>query len=72
MSEFTFRVNLVAVVRVRAANESVARLVVPTVLGASGSIEIASVHQNNVLLGRDAVVTGVDFSMIGPIKSSKS
>jgi hypothetical protein len=46
MSEFTFRVNLVAVVRVRAANESVARLVVPTVLGASGSIEIASVHQN--------------------------
>jgi hypothetical protein len=31
MSEFTFKVNLIAVVRVRAADESVARQVVPTV-----------------------------------------
>ena len=41
MSEFTFRVNMVAMVRVRAPDESVARAVVPTVLGEPGSTEIA-------------------------------
>ena len=34
MEDFTFKVNLVAVVRVRAGDESVARKAVPTVLGA--------------------------------------
>jgi hypothetical protein len=34
MKDFAFKVNLVAVVRVRAADESVARQVVPEVLGA--------------------------------------
>ena len=33
MEDFAFKVNLVAVVRVRADDESVARKVVPTVLG---------------------------------------
>jgi hypothetical protein len=72
MEEFVFKVSLRAIVRVRAADESVARNVVPTVLGAPGSTEIALANQNHVALGRDATVTGVEFSMVGPIKSSKS
>ena len=39
MEDFTFKVNLVAVVRVRAGDESVARKTVPTVLGAPGIAE---------------------------------
>jgi hypothetical protein len=72
MSDFVFKVNLVAVVRVRAGDESVARYVVPTVLGAPGPTEIALANQNHEALGHDAAVTGVEFSMVGPIKSSKS
>jgi hypothetical protein len=72
MEEFVFKVSLRAIVRVRAADESVVRNVVPTVLGAPGSTEIALANQNHVALGRDATVTGVEFSMVGPIKSSKS
>ena len=34
MRDFEFKLDLVAVVRVRAADESVVRQVVPTVLGA--------------------------------------
>jgi hypothetical protein len=71
MEEFVFKVSLRAIVRVRAADESVARNVVPTVLGAPGSTEIALANQNHVALGRDATVTGVEFSMVGPIKSLK-
>jgi hypothetical protein len=71
MEDFTFKVNLVAVVRVRAGDESVARKVVPTVLGAPGTAEIGLANRNNVrVTGRDATVTSVDFS-IGPIKPSK-
>jgi hypothetical protein len=69
--DFTFQVNLVAVVRVRATDEDVARAVVPTLLGGPGSVEIGLVNENNAALGRDAVVTGVDLSMIEPIESSK-
>ena len=46
MSEFTFKVNLIAVVRVRAADESVARQVVPTVLGTPGTVEIGLANEN--------------------------
>ena len=70
MKDFAFEVNLIAVVRVRAADESVARLVVPTVLGAPGNAEIGLANHNNVLTGRDATVTSIDFS-IGRIKASK-
>ena len=35
MKDFAFKVNLVALVRVRAADENVARKVVPTVLGSA-------------------------------------
>ena len=51
MSDFTFKVNLVAVVRVRAADESVARQVVPTVLGAPGTVEIGLANENNAAVG---------------------
>jgi hypothetical protein len=40
MDDFAFKVNIVAVVRVRAADESVARKVIPAVLGAPGTVEI--------------------------------
>ena len=70
MGEFVFRVSLVAVVRVRAADRSLARQVVPTVLGAPGAPEIALANQKNVLVAAEATVISVDFS-IGPIKSSK-
>ena len=70
MREFAFKVNLVAVVRVRAADESIARQVVPEVLGAPGSIEIGLTNQNVRAMGREVTVTGVDFS-IGQIKASK-
>src|SRR5262245_38555542 len=53
MKDFAFKVNLVAVVRVRAADESVARQVVPDVLGAPSTVEIGlepiskSLEENN-------------------------
>jgi hypothetical protein len=40
MEDFAFKVNLVAVVRVRADDESVERKVVPRVLGAPSTVEI--------------------------------
>ena len=40
MKDFAFKVNLVAVVRVRSDDESIARKVVPTVLGAPGTADI--------------------------------
>ena len=46
MSEFTFKVNLVAVVRVRAADESVASQVVSTILGAPGTVEIGLANEH--------------------------
>ena len=48
---FTFKVNLVAVVRVRAAGESVARQVVSTILGARGTVEIGLANENNAAVG---------------------
>jgi hypothetical protein len=63
MRDFTFKVNLVAVVRVRAGDESVARKVVPTVLGPPGTVEIRLANENNAATGRDATITDVDFSI---------
>jgi hypothetical protein len=69
MRNFTFEVNLVAVVRVQAADESVARKVIPDVLGAPGTAEIREANKNHLETGRDAAVTSVDFSIV-QIKSS--
>jgi hypothetical protein len=68
MRDFTFQVKLVAVVRVRAADESVARKVVPTVLGAPGTLEIAMANENNAALGRHTTITEVDLSSVGSVK----
>ena len=69
MSEFTFKVNLVAVVRVRAADESDARQVVSTILGAPGTVEIGLANENNAAVGNHATITDVDFSFsLGSIK----
>jgi hypothetical protein len=63
MEDFTFEVNLTAVVRVSAADENVAREVVPAVLGAPGSLEIALANEANAASGRNAQVTDVGFSI---------
>jgi hypothetical protein len=55
------------VVRVRAGDESVARKIVPTVLGAPGTVEIRLANENNAARGHHATVTDVDFS-IGSVK----
>jgi hypothetical protein len=70
MADFEFKVNLVAVVRVRATDLAVARAVVPSVLKSPGSTEIALANQNFAATGGDAKVTNVDFS-VGSIKPSK-
>src|SRR5262245_3133422 len=62
--DFTFKLNLTAVVRVRADDESVARKVVPMVLGAPGSLEIALVNETNAATGHNARVTDVGFSIV--------
>jgi hypothetical protein len=67
VEDFTFKVNLVAVVRVRASDESIARKIVPGVLGAPGTAEIRRANENNAASGHHATVTDVDFC-IGPVK----
>jgi hypothetical protein len=63
MEDFTFKVNFVAVVRVRAGDESVACKIVPTLLGAPGTAEIRLANERNAAKGRHATVTDVDFSI---------
>ena len=59
MKDFAFKVYLVVLVRVRAADESVAPKVVPTVLGAPSTVEIGLANENNAT-GRHATITDVD------------
>jgi hypothetical protein len=61
LQEYAFQVNLVAVVRVRAADEILARKVVPSVLGSPGTTEIRLVNECNNSFGLNATVTAVDF-----------
>ena len=63
VDDFTFKVSLVAVVRVRASDESIAREIVPEVLGAPGTAEIRLANENNAAKGHHATVTDVDFSI---------
>jgi hypothetical protein len=67
MGEFVFKVNIGAVVRVRAADGNVARKIVPDVLRAPGTVEIGLANQNHAALGCDASVIEVDFD-VGSIK----
>jgi hypothetical protein len=61
MNEYVFEVKLRARVRVRATDEDVARKVIPSVLGAPGTLELDLANQNNAAVGWAATVTGVDF-----------
>jgi hypothetical protein len=72
MNEYVFEVQLRAVVRVRATDEEVARKVVPTVLGAPGTLEIGLANQNNEVVGRSATVTDVDFAQENDVRLLKN
>jgi len=61
MNNFAVKMNLVAVVRVRAADENVARKVVPSVLGAPSTEEIRLANESNAVFFTDAIITKVDF-----------
>ena len=61
--EHAFRVKLVAVVRVRAANETLARRALASVLSPPGTVDIKVTNENNAALGVNAVVTDVDFAI---------
>jgi hypothetical protein len=50
-----------------AADENAAREVVPTVLGAPGTVEIRIANEAQAAVGRDATVTDVDFD-VGSVK----
>jgi hypothetical protein len=67
MEDFAFKVDLVAVVRVRADDKSDARKVVPTVMGPPSTVEIRLANENNAVKGHHATITDVDFS-IGSVK----
>ena len=68
--EYAFQVKLVAVVRVRATDEVLARKVIPSVLGSPGTAEIRLVNESNNSLGLEATVTVVDFFAKGTLPCS--
>ena len=59
--EYAFKVHLVAAVRVHAVDEAAARKVVPDVLGAPGTAEVALINGNSAAVGHDARITEVEF-----------
>jgi hypothetical protein len=65
VQEYAFHVKLVAVVRVRATDEVLARKVIPSVLGSPGTAEIRLVNESNNSLGLKAAVKAVDFFVKG-------
>ena len=73
MKEFAFKVNLTARVRVIADDESSARQVVPSILGAPSSADITLANQGSEILW-DAAINSIDFFLDKEIRlvSSKS
>jgi hypothetical protein len=65
MAEYLFEVKLVAVVRVRASEESLARRVLPSVLGSPSTAEISVANDNNAAFGWNATVANVSFCVEG-------
>ena len=63
MQEYLFEVGLVAVVRVRAQNESLAREVATSALGSPSTEEIRLANEADFLMGREATIIAVDFSV---------
>ena len=66
MTEYSFEVGVRAVVRVQASDPDAARKVVESFSAGSQEIELA--NRNNQGLGRDAIVTAVDFVQKTPAK----
>ena len=65
MQEYLFEVGLVAVVRVRAQNENLAREVATSALGSPSTEEIRLANEADFLMGREATIIAVDFSVDG-------
>jgi|EndMetStandDraft_8_1072994.scaffolds.fasta_scaffold63914_2 hypothetical protein len=63
MREFVFEVRLVAVVRVRGQNESLAREVVASALGSPSTEELTLANEADFVMGRQATIVAVDFSV---------
>jgi hypothetical protein len=59
--EFVFKVGLVAVVRVHAADEAIARRILPSVLSPPSTEELNVANDLHASLGWDATVTQVIF-----------
>ena len=71
MKEFAFKVNVIAQVRVIAADESSARQVVPSIIEAPNPAEITLANQGNAVLW-DPAVTAVDFFLAKEIRIASS
>jgi hypothetical protein len=61
VGQFVFEATIVAVVRVRAADEKAARAIVADVVCSPGPADIGLTNQKHAALGRDATVTDVHF-----------
>ena len=63
MHEHVFEVRLLAVVRVCAQNDSLAREVVASALGSPSTEEVRLANEANFLMGREATIVAVNFSV---------
>jgi hypothetical protein len=61
MREYLFEVRVVALVLVRAQNESLAREVVTSALGSPSIEEVRLANEADFVLGRKATIVAVDF-----------
>jgi hypothetical protein len=63
MQEYLFEVRLVAAVLVRAQNEGLAREVVTSALGSPSTEEVRLANEAGFLMGREATIVAVNFSV---------
>jgi hypothetical protein len=63
MREYVIEVRLVAAVRARAQNESLAREVVASALGSPSTEELRLANEADFVMGRQATIVAVDFSV---------
>ena len=63
MANFSFKTSLIAVMRVRASDEMLARKVIPTARRGPSAVEIRLANEGAALLYEGAIVTNVDFSV---------
>jgi hypothetical protein len=69
---YVFAVKVAGTVRVRAADESEARKVVPAVLLLPGPDEVKMANAANTKLGWDATITSVNFRVKGGLTLVRS